>query len=42
MAEKEERNLLRHSWMVKDNEVEENQILSLDWQQLAIKNQQVQ
>lgn len=37
MAEKEVRNLLRDSWMVKDSMVEENQIISLDWQQLAIK-----
>lgn len=37
MAEKEDRNLLRRSWMVKDSIVEENKIISLDWQQLAIK-----
>lgn len=37
MSEKEDRSLLRDSWTVKDSIVEENQVISLDWQQLAIK-----
>jgi len=36
MAEEEDRNLRRHSWVVKDGMVE-NQFISLDWEQLAIK-----
>lgn len=36
MVEEEDRNLLRQSCMDKDSTVEENQIISLDWQQLAV------
>lgn len=37
MVEEEDRSLLRQSCMDKDSTVEENQIISLDWQQLAVK-----